>query len=400
MDIVFVPRGLARLVFPSLTFFFCSLLFAFLAPSVYAQEAVPTRSQALAACNQAGSATVQYYTRNGYPGVFTWCVDEPAGAPPRFTCYADGREDGAPAGCAGGGLGVHFEYAPSQCADRPDQVNGWYVDQDPNTSNNVCNDGCAMDYSLTIDVDGSVSNVWSASGATCTTTDNPAPRVDTDGDGTPDDEDAFPNDPNEDTDTDGDGVGDNTDPNPTDPTDGADDGSGDESDNIASGGGTCAAAPTCSGDGIQCAQLYQQWRIRCASEGQHTNVAGAGGSCSTALVCNGDPIQCAQLRETRAARCSATQDPDDPQDPDSPSTSGDETASSSDLDVLRERQIGVADLDDSGWLARSCPAIPTFNLGPLGTFSPQFEGWCQLLDVLGGLLMLVAALTALRILVN
>ena len=42
----------------------------------------------------------------------------------------------------------------------------------------------------------------------CITTYNPYDR---DGDGTPDSEDAFPDDPKEDTDTDGDGVGDNSD---------------------------------------------------------------------------------------------------------------------------------------------------------------------------------------------
>ena len=42
----------------------------------------------------------------------------------------------------------------------------------------------------------------------CVTTYDP---LDRDGDGTPDDKDAFPDDPNEDTDTDGDGIGDNSD---------------------------------------------------------------------------------------------------------------------------------------------------------------------------------------------
>jgi hypothetical protein len=45
-------------------------------------------------------------------------------------------------------------------------------------------------------------------GEDCVTTYDP---LDRDGDGTPDDKDAFPDDPNEDTDTDGDGVGDNAD---------------------------------------------------------------------------------------------------------------------------------------------------------------------------------------------
>ncbi len=45
-----------------------------------------------------------------------------------------------------------------------------------------------------------------------------APSPDSDGDGVNDDEDAFPNDPNEITDSDGDGVGDNADASPNDPT--------------------------------------------------------------------------------------------------------------------------------------------------------------------------------------
>ncbi len=61
---------------------------------------------------------------------------------------------------------------------------------------------------------------------------DPAP-VDTDGDGVPDDDDAFPNDPTEWSDSDGDGVGDNGDAFPNDPTETADsdgDGVGDNAD--------------------------------------------------------------------------------------------------------------------------------------------------------------------------
>ncbi|MGS0730905.1 M9 family metallopeptidase, partial [Shewanella sp. 0m-11] len=59
------------------------------------------------------------------------------------------------------------------------------------------------------------------------------PPVDSDGDGVPDSQDAFPNDPTETSDTDGDGVGDNADVFPTDPTEWADsdgDGIGDNAD--------------------------------------------------------------------------------------------------------------------------------------------------------------------------
>ena len=57
--------------------------------------------------------------------------------------------------------------------------------------------------------------------------------IDSDGDGVPDGEDAFPNDPTETTDTDGDGVGDNADEFPNDPTETTDtdgDGVGDNAD--------------------------------------------------------------------------------------------------------------------------------------------------------------------------
>jgi len=57
--------------------------------------------------------------------------------------------------------------------------------------------------------------------------------IDTDGDGVPDDEDAFPNDPTETIDTDADGVGDNSDAFPLDPTESADsdaDGVGENAD--------------------------------------------------------------------------------------------------------------------------------------------------------------------------
>lgn len=66
-----------------------------------------------------------------------------------------------------------------------------------------------------------------------TVADIPVIVIDSDGDGVPDTEDDFPNDPTETTDTDGDGVGDNADVFPNDPTEWADsdgDGIGDNSD--------------------------------------------------------------------------------------------------------------------------------------------------------------------------
>ena len=68
----------------------------------------------------------------------------------------------------------------------------------------------------------------------------PEPFSDTDGDGVPDDEDAFPDDPAEWTDSDGDGYGDNGDAFPDEPTEWLDtdgDGIGDNTDPDVNGDG-------------------------------------------------------------------------------------------------------------------------------------------------------------------
>ena len=66
--------------------------------------------------------------------------------------------------------------------------------------------------------------IWFRTGEAYAICDNPTP-VDSDGDGVPDDEDAFPNDPQESADADGDGVGDNADTD--DDNDGVEDGADD-----------------------------------------------------------------------------------------------------------------------------------------------------------------------------
>ena len=267
-------------------------------------------------------------------------------------------------GCGQAGFWFTAGYAnwTGDTCDMRESQSGWLVDDDPETSDLVCDNGCMMDPSFEIDVDGSYQNVFYPTGDVCTDADIPPPQPDADGDGVADADDAFPDDPDESADTDGDGTGDNEDFSPEDPTDGEDDGTGDETDNQSNGGGTCAAPPTCSGDGIQCNQLFQLWQIRCS---------GAAGG-----------------------------DDDEGDDYDSPPTSGDETATPEDLQVLSSKEIGPGLFDDSGWLSRSCPPIPTFELGPLGSYTPNINGWCELIEAIGGLIMMLAALIALRIMVD
>lgn len=251
----------------------------------------------------------------------------------------------------------------AMCSERDTQQNGWAVDQDPESSNDVCDLGCHMDYSLDI-TGGNSTNVWTPSGETCDESEIPPPEDDADNDGTPDDEDAFPNDPSEDTDTDGDGVGDNADTAPEDETNGDDDGSGDETDNSAAGGGTCAAPPSCTGDGIACASLHQQWQTRCAIERLNDNLTGNG---------NGDG-----------------EGPGEDEGPDW----GEGDGSSP---TWAETDISTSMLNTDGFMgAGSCPEWgPIEILGESYTL-PQVH--CDILEWIGYLVVMVALVVAARIL--
>lgn len=242
-----------------------------------------------------------------------------------------------------------------------------------------CDNGCMMSPIFNAN---NGTTQWEPTGTTCTVDPDNQPILDSDSDGTPDDDDAYPTDPDESADSDGDGVGDNNDHSPDDPDDGADDGTGDETDNTASGGGTCAAAPSCSGDGIACATLFQQWKARCSIDDMSKKVVGKLGELIAATNGNG------------------TGDGDD-EGPsyDSPNTTGAEGASPGDTDIVGTKNIGLDMLDDSGWIAKTCPDLPTFDMGSWGSYTPEIPGWCDLLETIGGIIMLISALIALRILV-
>lgn len=180
-------------------------------------------------------------------------------------------------------LGVERSYYGATCANRPDERN-WKHDGNPQTVDRVCHQGCAYEATLMLDPENSYT-YYDATGSVCKIGEAPPPvecpngncEPDRDGDGHPDSTDAFPDDPKEWRDTDGDGIGDNSDIDPDDPDNGKDDGEGNESDNTAAGGGTCSQPPSCSGDGIACNTLYQNWKTRCATESLKDLLSGTPG---------------------------------------------------------------------------------------------------------------------------
>lgn len=297
----------------------------------------------------------------------------------------------------------------NDCATRPNQPTwsppaGWH--------DAVCSGGCS--YALNVPGPG-----MSPIGTTCSMSDTPEPVVDTDADGVPDLEDEFPNDPKESADSDGDGIGDNADFSPEDPADGQDtpgeeDGD-DEGDNTASGGGTCDAPPTCSGDGIQCAQLFQQWKIRC-NQTARGNVAGDVNGCTGSFVVTSpDPIANAQLIALRKIACNTE---DIGGDGGSGNAVGDANGNGV-ADVLEGAGSDGEDPGEDDDVTRfglgintdmlnqenifgggQCPTMPSFQIYTASINPSDMPYWCNILDVMRVLIPLMAGWTALQILMG
>ena len=303
-------------------------------------------------------------------------------------------------------------FPSGQTCSAREYEHGWY-DPDPNDDEApvYCFNGCKYEGATQTGGPGTV--IWVPSGSVCTSQDAPEPTIDTDGDGVPDEDDAFPNDPNESADSDGDGIGDNADFSPNDPTDGSDtpgeeDGD-DEGDNTASGGGDCKAPPSCKGDGIQCNQLFQQWHIRCSG----ATVTGDPTNCTSGYSCSGDSVQCATVALLRKTACATAGDgeggtggtPGDANgngvaDVLEGSGAGD-TGDPGESDNVTRFGIGVdASLLDQENIfgGGSCPTPPSLTIMGKTISGSDFPYWCQAMAILRALILIFGAFTAVKIL--
>lgn len=178
-------------------------------------------------------------------------------------------------------------------------------------------------------------------------------------------------------DYDNDGIADDDDSDPGTPQDGEDDGSGDETDNSASGGASCSTAPSCTGDGIACMTLYQQWKTRCAVENLKITVTLPGVSNEFQEIQAGDLGDASDYGDAGVTADQAWR-------PEGEGGSG-------------ESPI----FDDSGWLSsRACPVIPVVNTAIMGTaISIDFnnEDLCWFLSLGAQLVLVFAALQSIRI---
>lgn len=250
------------------------------------------------------------------------------------------------------------------------------------------------------------------------------PVVDTDGDGVPDSQDAFPNDPLESVDSDGDGVGDNSDPFPNDSTNG---GSGSGSDIAGTGGdttdpftqpgdpivtgtgdgasGSCAVEPVCSGTPTECALLKQVWISNCKLEdvlgSDNDDSVDGGASCDSAPICTGDIIQCSILANNWRDRCDEKNDALDFIDANGGSTNIDNNFSTGDVTTNIDFSTSTPVSDFFGYSQQSgtCPADRVINLS-VGSFIMPWTTFCDFASSLAPLILAMAYLVGTRNIFN
>ncbi len=292
----------------------------------------------------------------------------------------------------------HVYPATATCSSRP----GEYTWTSPTGKpQDVCSKGCA--YTYAVDASDPKGYVYMPGGGVCESTEENEPKIDTDGDGIPDDQDSFPNDPTESKDTDGDGIGDNADIAPEDPENGKDKEEGDEKDNQAGGGGTCGAPPSCSGDAIACNTNWQIWRLRC----QGTAVGSVTGdvtNCNAGInVTSPDPLANASILLQRKIACKPSGSDGNQgngEQPDWTKVNGmsqdpGKGGTNSDIPGINEVAVNADALDQSGFGGGACVGFVaassgtgvssgfTQSLASPPAFFCDYIGWLKLAIITG-----------------
>lgn len=183
----------------------------------------------------------------------------------------------------------------------------------------------------------------------------------------------------------------------------------------AGGGASCDAPPQCSGDSIDCAQLWQQWKTRCAVE-QGTKAAITGGACvngvPTTLNCTAmSAAECFQAQKLAETACflSVSGSPDGTELPRGDGSEldqslGGEPAQGGDAWAGGEvgggpwGEGGAGELDDSGWLGggRTCPTLPPVSVFGR-TIAFDISPFCDFLAIGAALVLVMAGIASIRI---
>ena len=173
----------------------------------------------------------------------------------------------------------------------------------------------------------------------------------------------------------------------------------------ASGGVTCSAPPSCTGDSLQCNILYQTWSSRCATElgfqglveggiGDVDNIVDAVDVVGNKIDVVGNKIDVVGNKIDGLGNKFDSAFGNSPVDTSGP------------IDGLSVGNVNIdaSSLDDSGLsMPRTCPSVLTdsVNFSFFGnSYSLSFLPFCELLDLVGQLLVVLASFVGIRILLR
>lgn len=168
----------------------------------------------------------------------------------------------------------------------------------------------------------------------------------------------------------------------------------------ASVSGNCTAAPSCTGDGIDCAVLLQEWRASCSLDDSVKNET----DCNTQVECVGDPIACAVLTQNQQTACELRNNTKMIEGVSSVIDSNNlTTAPQIEAAAAADGYVASETVDVSDILAPptantpgSCPA--NFNISLLGaSYTVDMGPVCNILTYIGYLVRLTAAFLYLNL---
>lgn len=167
--------------------------------------------------------------------------------------------------------------------------------------------------------------------------------------------------------------------------------------------GTCAAAPGTCPNGAQPVNGRCSLGSPCNPatdldhcEGNNGGNAGGGGTCAAAPFCSGDVIACAALNQTWRTRCGVEKLTSAITNTDGLPTEGD-IGITDPSEVISEGGDLGSMLDTSSWLSGSCPLFPVYEV--MGVRIDLNNGaWCTTLNWLGYLVFAGATITSAKIL--
>jgi len=155
------------------------------------------------------------------------------------------------------------------------------------------------------------------------------------------------------------------------------------------GSDDCSTQPSCSGDPVQCAILYQQWATMCFDGASFSNP----GNCQLQFTCSGDVLACEEIRQARKQYCDLyVGDGLHDLDP----------TNNVDFERDLKEEAEEVDLpgafDASGFGAGSCPAPYAVATG-LGTVNIDYATICGVMPALRIFVILSALFAAVYIVV-